>query len=354
LALVVGLLAFALTERIQAATYTVTSTGTSSATVGTLAWAIAQSNASVGTADTVNFAITGTAPFVIDMGATTLSITDGVTIDGFTQTGASMGNLMAGIPHSIMVQVKSTATVLKATASNVTIRGLAIGGVTGSGHGIQVQTAGDNDLFEGCYVGFAADGVTASAVNQNGIRVEVGANVVIRNCVVGNSAVQASNSYSAISLTAAAVTGGIIENCFVGTNATGMASAPNGTGTANSTVDLGGIEINGPNAVVRNNLCSGNSGVGIVNVGAANTRIQNNIVGLNRLKTAVIANTAQGIFVSGGSNLTLQGNVVAGNTSTGIYLIESTALDAVFVDNNIVGTDAAGSTKNFGNHKGGI
>lgn len=241
LRLMLAIAALALTGRAAAATFTVTSTGTASGTAGTLAWAIAQANGTAGV-DTINFAITGTAPFTIDMAAATLAITEGVTINGFSQTGAALGDLMNGTQHTLKILVKSTSTVFRASASGVTIRGLAIGGVTGSGHGIQVQTAGDNDLIEGCYIGLTTDGATASSVNQNGIRIEAGANVIIRNCVVANSAVQASNSYSAIYLSST-TTGALVENCLVGTTATGLTAAANGTGAANATVDLGGSKL---------------------------------------------------------------------------------------------------------------
>lgn len=331
--------------------YTVTNTGTGAGTSGTLEWAIAQANLNA-THDTIRFNIAGAGPHVINMGATTLAITQPVTIDGFSQNGAVLGNLMAGTQHTINIHVTSTNSVLTCSANNTIIRGLAIGGVTGAGHGIQILPGSDGCLLEGLYIGLAANGTTASSISQNGIRIEAGYGHIVRNSAVANSAVGAS-SYSGILIDSSA-NGVLVENSLIGTNATGLAAAANATGVSTGTAELGGILINGPNAIIRNNLVSGNSGIGILNSGPANTIIQNNIVGMNRTLTVALPNSNHGIDIRGGTNVLIQGNTVAGNTGTGIYLFNSSTLGVVTVDRNVVGTIGHGSNFNFGNHRGGI
>ena len=113
-------------------------------TIGTLRYAINHANANAGD-DAITFDISGAGPHVITLASALPAITDdGVSIDGTTQSGASCGDLWAGTPHTLMVQLDSGATyIIKVPvsgASNIDIRGLSL---TGSGDGVRATNAAD-------------------------------------------------------------------------------------------------------------------------------------------------------------------------------------------------------------------
>src|SRR5512144_106942 len=81
-----SILAFSISTAAAANTYTVTSTADSGA--GTLRQAILDANANPG-ADTIAFNITGSGPHTISIVSALPDITGAVTIDGYTQAGAS-------------------------------------------------------------------------------------------------------------------------------------------------------------------------------------------------------------------------------------------------------------------------
>src|SRR5574338_121214 len=73
---------------VGAATFTVTNTNDSG--VGSLRQALTDANASPG-ADTIQFTIPGAGVHVINVASFLPTIDDPVTIDGYTQSGASVG-----------------------------------------------------------------------------------------------------------------------------------------------------------------------------------------------------------------------------------------------------------------------
>jgi hypothetical protein len=181
--LATGVAAAAFANAAVAATLTVTSAADSGA--GTLRAAIAAANINPG-ADTIVFDIPafamGNAPEVVFpvhriVLATPLpSITDTVTIDGYTQGGAQANTLAQGDNAVIKIEIDGRALtaqadpaglLVSATADNSVIRGLSVFGFfhevnfnLSAGAGLRVNGATGVKLT-GNWTGLAADGASA-------------------------------------------------------------------------------------------------------------------------------------------------------------------------------------------------
>jgi hypothetical protein len=283
---------------LSAATLTVTNTNDSGA--GSLRQAILDANASPG-ADAIAFAIPGADPGCDANGVCTIQpltnlpdLTETVTIDGFTQSGAPVGAASHPTdvaPRQIMlsgiVDTDFSTTGLAIGANFCVIRGLAIG------------------LFD------------------YGIRTPF-------------------------------VTGTTIAGCFIGTDAYGVTAAPNGRGI--SGIGATDLQIGSADPADRC-VVSGNSIVGIDVFNCIGTKIMNNLIGTVPLGTSALGN-AQGIAASGAGSITVggstagAGNVISGNAQNGLYV----TLDpggVVVVEGNYFGTDVTG-TLPLGNTLAGI
>ncbi len=133
---------------VSGATFVVTTTADSGS--GSLRQAIQSANATATVADTINFNLPGTGPFTI----TALSPrtnTGPVTIDGYSQPGASANALANGDDAVLQIVVTNTLLI---DATNSTVRGLAIKQIQ---IGLASGPKGNNSV-EGCFVGLDATG----------------------------------------------------------------------------------------------------------------------------------------------------------------------------------------------------
>jgi hypothetical protein len=141
-----------------------------------------------------------------------------------------------------------------------------------------------------------------------------------------------------------------VQGNYIGTNAAGTSALPNlngvvlgiaGAGVQNNTI--------GGTAAAARNLISGNTQHGIFLGGAVTSGnvIQGNFIGINAAGTAAIANTMDGIQISGASNNAIGGttattrNVISGNTQNGIRLLTGSSGNTI--QGNYIGTAASGS-----------
>ena len=101
---------------------------------------------------------------------------------------------------------------------------------------------------------------------------------------------------------------------YLGTNATGQASSPNGRGIE----DNSGNNLIGGTSAADRNVISGNS-LGGVHLIAANSTVEGNYIGTDASGTFAVGNGDEGILVQG-QNTTIggtapgAGNVIAGST----------------------------------------
>lgn len=158
-----GLAAFA-AGNATANTYTVTTSNDSGN--GSLRTALAAANANAGL-DRIEFAIPGNGPYTIFL-TSTLSITDAVEIDGYTQPGSHPNTLAEGSDADIRIVLDASGmtpgyqVVMKLPAYGATLRGLAF--VRGFE---AVRVDGGENRIEGCFFGLEADGVTLAPLDQS-------------------------------------------------------------------------------------------------------------------------------------------------------------------------------------------
>lgn len=163
-----------MTGETRAATVTVISTADSGP--GSLRDAILDANASPGL-DTIAFNITGGGPHTIQPASALPTITDPVTIDGYTQLGATPNTnpITTGSNAVLKIELDGSNAGglvhgLRVTGGNSIVRGLVINRF--SGHGISVITNGGN-VIEGNFIGTDVTGTCPWATEATVSRLAV-------------------------------------------------------------------------------------------------------------------------------------------------------------------------------------
>lgn len=261
---------------------------------------------------------------------------------GMLASGADVGNDTGGI----LVQASGNVTIGGPAASDVNY----VGGNTGSGisltgiatgNVIQNNRIGIN--FHSTAVPNTSHGITGgtpglqiknniiSGNGMDGVRLNNAANVTLASNLIGlksGGAVALPNGQDGVHVS------GTASNIFIGTN----------DPTARNTISgntQSGIEITatGPAALG----AAGASQTG-------NIRIGSNRIGTNPDGTAKVANGADGVTVTGSTDVGIVANVISGNAVNGILINNSTD---VAVQSNAIGTNALG-TAALGNNQAGV
>ena len=308
-------------------TFTVTTTSDSGA--GSLRQAILDANAALGT-DTIAFAIPGAGVHVIAPATALPAVTDSVTIDGYTQPGASPNTDPLITNAVLLIELQGNGTDGLTVAFDGTIRGLAM-------HGFQnaiALTAGDQDIA-GNFLGTDAAGAQTSG-NAVGISItgggvdRIGGNLPSdRNLISGNG--------TGVLLTSTTSTQ--IQGNLIGTTRAGSPGIGNGVGLR--LVDAVAFQIGGLAPELRN-IISGNVGNGIetapgVGFGTSGSVI-GNLIGTDVSGSAALANGGSGIALAGSGSMTITGNVISGNGVDGVNV--ATVAGAA-IGLNVIGANAA-------------
>jgi hypothetical protein len=282
-----SMLGVGIAAAVPGATFTVANTADSGP--GSLRQAILDANAAAGP-DTIAFDVAGAG--CDGSGVCTITAltdlpcaTQLVTIDGYTQPGASPNTLEVGNDAVLKIELRSGGSgqglCLNFGAEGSTIRGLAIGGFTGFN------------------------------LLGNGIAISSGE--------------------------------GTIQGNFIGTDAAGAAAVPNGSGIAMFSANN---QIGGTTPAARN-VISGNGGTGITMSGlpATDNLIQGNYIGTSKAGASALPNGAHGILVQMvrntiGGTTAGTGNVISGNLGGGIYTTHGEAI----IQGNLIGTGPDGVT----------
>jgi len=292
--------------------------------------------------NTITFNIPGNGVQTINLTSGLPTITNPVTIDGYSQPGASPNTLAQGDNAVIAINLNgggfSFGNALTIAANNTTIRGLAIH----NSQFAQIVVQGTGDHIEGNFLGVSADGTKTGG--GRGIRVEGtgdtigGANPAQRNVISGNGA-------SGVEIVAPA---NLVAGNFIGTNIAGTAALANGGDgitifqAANNTI--------GGTAAGAQNVISGNSGAGLSLSfeAATGNLILGNFIGTDASGAAAVGNASDGIFVRNGISNTVGGtttaarNVISGNGRNGVTLFASSTTGNV-IEGNFIGINAAGA-----------
>jgi hemoglobin-like flavoprotein len=339
MAMLIGLLFFT-GSAASAKTITVTGTGDTIAVDGvvTLREAItaANTNAPCGDApagdpglDVINFNIAGGGVQTISPTSALPAITEPITINGYTQPGASANTLAVGSNAVLLIELSGAAANsmagLTIDAGNSTIRGLVINRF--NNRGIFLETNGSNTIA-GNYIGTNAAGTVSFASPNNGLGIYIatpnntigGLTPADRNVISGNGN---ANGGAGIVADTANATGNRVIGNYIGTNASGMAAIPNYnsglfliSGSSNSIV--GGTTFD------ERNVISGNSN-GVAINGSSSNQIIGNYIGARADGTTGVANNSDiGVNLTNSSNNTIggpsagSGNLIAFNTGAGV------------------------------------
>ncbi len=139
-----------------------------------------------------------------------------------------------------------------------------------------------------------------------------------------------------------------IRGNIIGLTASGNA-APNNNGVQHSLSSASGTPngtVIGGSAPGAGNIIASSVRRGIYLIEATNVRIEGNTIGLSA-SGATRPNVEEGIFLDGSDTVTIRGNTISGNTGSGISLIdiasESGPSVNVLIEDNRIGTNAAGT-----------
>ena len=289
----------------------------------------------------------------------------GFIINGFTGDGIEINSSNNNVIEGNWIGLNSTGTAASANSLNgiyaVNSTGLTIGGTSAASRnvisgntqrGIMFDNV-DNSFVYGNYVGTNVAGTgdingTTSNTNQSGLILTNGSsgNQVGNTSLAGaRNIFSGNNHYGFEVLTSTSINNTIVGN-YIGTDATGLVALGNKNGGAS-------FWGSGTGNLLGGNVISGNMSVG-VNVGSAasGSQIQGNYIGVGANGSTVVANTGDGIYVTGvsintligtnadGSNDAAEANTISGNSS-GI-LIDTAGTTGTMIYGNYIGTDASG------------
>lgn len=313
--------------------------------------------------DTIVFQIPGTGPFIITPTGDLPVINKQLTIDGYSQMGATPANGL--IPATILIEIQAPNSTVAGLhfvvgSSGSVVKGLAINSCTFT-PAIFIEES--NIQLSGNYLGLNAAG-TAVLPNMAGVIVFQADNNIIgglpsadRNIISGvNQSLNANPSVLGSGANVAIIgnNNSVIGN-YIGTNTAGTAAL--GVSEVGVFVYTGNI-----NEII-NNLISGNTMAGIVLGNAdrfgqqggsslSSTRVENNRIGTDVSGLLAIPN-GFGISLCGNAdNTVFTENTISGNLYAGIQ-IGTFAVNQQFGDNppvqgptnltlNIIGTDLTG------------
>ena len=349
----------------SAATFTVTNTGDSGA--GSLRQAILDANGTAG-ADTIEFNIPGAGVHTIVPASALPAITEAVTIDGYTQSGAlaNSNGPELGTNAQLMIEIDGTNTgedttdailLLTATADGSTIRGLVLNRAASSG----ILVSGtDGVVIEGNFIGTNPAGTAGLGNAFAGILLNTGpANVTIGGTTPAARNLISGNTFYGISYGQAGGAGGggsnhLVQGNLIGTDASGGNAIPGQDRGIETLGTMTNILIGGTTAASRN-VVSGNINYGIRFRGTGAGKVASgNYVGTNPAGDAPVPNGGFGIELEAadvtiGGPAAGAGNVVSGNR-VGISIFQ---VPNAVVQGNKIGTDATG-TFAIGNELEGI
>jgi len=341
----------------SAKTITVTGTGDSIAVDGavTLREAItaANTNAPSGDApagdpglDTITFNIPGNGVRTINLTAELPAIIDPITIDGYTQPGASANTMTVGSNAVLLIELNGTnagsnSSALTVTAGNSTIKGLVINRF--SGRGVNLQINGVNAV-RGNFIGTDASGTSDFPSPNNGLGIYIespnntigGTLVADRNIISGNGI--SGPGGAGVWIDGAAATGNKIVGNYLGTDASGTVGIPNyneGVLLNNTTANI----IGGTTPAERNLISGGGYGI-LIAGSSSDNQIMGNFMGTKADgvgslggSAGIILNSSTGHNTIGGTQAGA-GNLIAFNSQQGIF-VSTTSVNNPILGNAI-------------------
>ena len=242
------------------------------------------------------------------------AVTEPVTIDGYTQPGATENTnpIDQPINAALKVEVAFSNTAFQITSGNTTVRGLVM---NVNGFPFWIEANGGN-VIEGNFLGTDVDGL----LDPNGTGGGAGVRITSNNNVIGGTSPASRNLISGLLngvLLLGGADGNVIQGNFIGTDRTGMVTIPNQTGiqvSGASNTQIGGA------LPASRNLVAGSTTAAIYLSSATDSQVEGNYVGTDRTGGPLWNNL--GILVgTGATGNRLQRNVVQATNGLGIDLL---------------------------------
>jgi CSLREA domain-containing protein len=334
--------------------YTVERDGGGEEAECTLRAAIEQANHTQG-ADTIKFAIPGTGVKTIAPQSEMPLITEALTIDGYTQPGASPNTRAVGSDAVLRIELSGASAPdvfgLGIYASNSTVRGLVVNRWKEAG--IYIGPISANNKVVGNFVGTDASG-TQKLGNDQGIHVYDGSNNAIGGTTAAERNVVSGNAVEGIYIYGPNATGNRIAGNYIGTGKNG--TIPLGNGDSGANIDAAPNNTIGGTTTAARNVISGNEQEGITVEYGEGNRVTGNFIGTDASGTKALGNGEQGVFVGRAPNTTVGGttagerNVISANDAAGMLIFDASGSR---VTGNFIGTAASGKG-DLGNGEEGV
>ena len=257
-------------------------------------------------------------------------LTGPTTIDGTTQTGWNGSQPLIEIDGTFA----GSSAGLQIQGSPSTIKGIAINDFLTSQ--IFLDNA-DGTTITGTNVGTNAAGTLSNSNDDTSVGIVISNGT--ENTVIGSGTGTATRNVISGIGTGLSVssTGHDFVNNYIGPNAAGTGPVPRGY---RRRLELGSAG----NALIEDNLISGNGGNGINFLDGTGEVARGNLIGTNAAGTADLGNGANGI--SAGSGTTFTGNTIGGTTAADRNVISGGAGRipwTAFADTNRSGASTSGS-----------
>jgi hypothetical protein len=325
-------------------TFTVTNTNDSG--TGSLRQAILDANTTTGP-DNIAFSIPGSGVETITPDSELPNITDEVSINGYTQAGASANTLKVGDNAVLKIELSGASVPggygLRIGAPNSTVKGLIInrwyGGVRMGGNDAK------GNKVEGNYIGTDASGTKDLGNLAGGVTL-----VDAPNNVVGGTTAAARNMIAfngnGVDIQGVEATGNNVMGNYIGTDPSGTKNlGASGDGVRISAADN---TVGGTTAGARNIISASDEGVVIVGSSAKGNRIVGNYIGTDASGTKDLGNDTSGVSIVDASNNTIGGtiagarNIIAFNGEAGVYVNGQSAAGNRVLSNSIFSTFGLG------------
>ncbi len=250
----------------------------------------------------------------------------GMAIVGFSGNPAS-GNVVLGnyigtdvLGTSVVPNARDGIRIVSVTSSNV-IGGSTPGArnvISGNQVGVKIADAGLDNVVVGNFIGTNAAGDAPLGNTGEGVIVYAD-NTTIGGTNPGEGNVISGNSAG---IYVDGADGTLIAGNFIGTSADGASAVPNGMGIRITSAT--GTHIGATNSSGAGNVISGNSGTGIGLTGGG-TRMYGNVIGRDATNAFALSNQDGITVYAGGSNVigglgADSSNVISGNTGDGVAL----------------------------------
>ncbi len=251
---------------------------------------LANSNSDV---SQIRFAIPGNAPLTIAVATLLPAITAPLSIDGYSQPGASENAASIGSDANVGIQLRNGSSVifgLMICASDVSIRGLSITQFSSAGIATQMNASascsvqGSNVRISGNFIGLLANGVPFP--NGHGV-LAANTQVLIGGPALADRNLISSNNLQGVHIAGAASSGSVVQNNLIGT---GLLPGTNrGNGGTGVVINDASDVIVGGSGILANTMSFNASGIVVTGTGTGNQLAANDYA----------ANTGPGIDLAG-------------------------------------------------------